>query len=118
VKPYKFKLALMIDLEAESNEDAGKIADAIQASILDGLSEVAPSTTQASVSDSTLSTADGHMVLRPDSVCAELLAGGTVCGQPATEIVGSDGLGYYPACPQHAETWSDRSHGSPTEAPE
>jgi hypothetical protein len=52
----------------------------------------------------------GRMLLRPRSVCAEPLADGSVCGQPATEIVGSDGLGYHPACAQHAEAWSDRSH--------
>ena len=107
---YRFELTLSIDFKAGSGEDAVRLADAIEEATLNSLTEVAPSMKQSAVSDSTLVDDRGHMVLRPQSVCAERLADGTVCGEPATEIVGSDGLGYYPACPHHAEAWSDRSH--------
>jgi hypothetical protein len=106
VKTYRFEVTLSVQFEAESGEDAGRVADAT----LDRLIAVAPSVEQAGVSEATLFDDEGQMVLRPQSVCAEPLANGSVCGEPATEIVGSDGLGYYPACPDHAEAWSDRSH--------
>ena len=110
VNTFELQMALSIEFEAGSDEDAGRIADTIEDAALERLIAAAPAIKQSAVSDSLLLDDNGRMLLQPRTVCAEPLADGSACAQPATEIVGSDGLGYYPACAQHAEAWSDRSH--------
>jgi hypothetical protein len=114
VSTFKLRMGLSVEFEAGSSDAAGRIADVIENAALTGLMGTVASVKQSAVSDSILLDETGRMLLRPRSVCAEPLAGGGACGKPATEIVGSDGLGYYPACVQHAEAWSDRSHYTST----
>jgi hypothetical protein len=91
VNTFKLQMALSIEFEAGSVEDAGRIADTIEDAALERLVAAAPSIKQSAVSDSLLLDDNGRMLLRPRTVCAEPLADGSACAQPATEIVGSDG---------------------------
>jgi hypothetical protein len=83
VNTFKLQMALSIEFEAGSVEDAGRIADTIEDAALDRLVEAAPSIKQSAVSDSLLLDDNGRMLLRPRTVCAEPLADGT-CRHSAT----------------------------------